>query len=94
MTDSFKEIRHRNKIATMPIPGPMWDGMPVMVQLAMLQMEAAKFAAAMHQQEVGGFQVVVVRDEQEPEVVLSVGRAEEKNSGLVVPGKPGLVGFN
>lgn len=94
MTDSFKGIRHRNKVATVPIPGNVWDNMPVMVQLAALQMESAKFMAAMHQQQVGGFQVAILRSGQEPEIVLSVGRPEETNSGLIVPDTPGIVGIN
>lgn len=86
MTDSFKGIRNRHKVATMPIPGPVWDASPPEVQLALLQIEAAKFAASMHQQEWGGFQIVVVREGQdEAEVVLSVGGKEEKKSGLIVP---------
>lgn len=87
MADALKNIRHRNKVAVLPIPGPMWDSAPPQVQLAMLQIEAAKYAASMHNQEWGGFQVVVVRDGDngEHEVVLAVGRPEEKNSGLIVP---------
>lgn len=90
MTETLKTTRHRGKVATMPIPGAMWDELPVMVQLAMLQMEAAKFAATMHQQEVGGFRVVIVRDVGELETVLTVGKPEEKRS-LVMPYTPGLI---
>lgn len=85
MSDSFKGIRNRHKVATMPIPGTLWDGIPPMAQLALLVMESAKFMAAMHQQEVAGFQIVVVREGKDAEVVLAVGAPEEKNSGLIVP---------
>lgn len=85
MSDSFKGIRNRNKTVVMPVPGPFWDGATPTMQLAILQIEAAKFQASMHQQEFGGFQIVVVREGQEPEIVLNVGREEETNSGLIVP---------
>lgn len=95
--DTLKTIRHRNKTTTLPIPGPFWDNATPPMQLGILQIECAKFAASMHEQKYGGFQIVVVREGDKPgehEVVLSVGAPEEKNSGLIVPGKPGLVGMN
>lgn len=85
MTDTFKNIRHRNKMATMPVPENIWDGLPPIAQLAFLMMESAKFMAAMHEQKFGGFQIVVLRKGDVKEVVLFVGRDEEENSGLVVP---------
>lgn len=93
MNDSFKGMRNRNKVATMPIPGEIWDGLPPIAQLAMLVIESAKFMAAMHEQEFGGFRIVVMRGGGEAELVLIVGRDEPKSS-IVTPDATKLVGFN
>jgi len=89
MTDSFKDLRNRNKVATVPIPGEIWDNLPPIVQLSMLMMESVKFMAAMHEQAFGGFRVVVMRG-KEAEIVLIVGRDEAPPAIIA----PGLVGIN
>jgi hypothetical protein len=89
MNDTLKNPRQHDKVATVPIPGPMWDAATPVQQLAILQIESAKFMAATHGTSFGGFRIVVMRDD-ESEIVLIVGR---EIGPIVSPTSP-LTGFN
>lgn len=96
MTDNFKRSPTRDKVATVPIPGKVWDAMAPNTQMAYVAMEIIKFMASPFYQDFGGFNIIATYPTKDPGRVeamdiLSIGRDGADNSGLIVPEKPKII---